>query len=417
MLIQIQTAVVVLGAGPAGMSASIFLSKAGIPHVLIEKEIFPRDKVCGDACSGKTAYVLRKANPEWLQEIFQQPESFMPSQGIIFTAPNGKSISVPFGQNNIPGEPAPGFTSPRLVLDHYLFQKADPRYATIFQGATVKQIRKAADSVTISFEQEGKHYEVKADICIGADGDKGISRKNLLSTETSPKSVSVGLRAYYQGVTGLNADNYIELIFLKDLLPGYFWIFPMPGGLANVGVGILSEIVRKRKINLRELMLRIITDTPGIKERFANATLTGKIQGWGLPMGKEKLPVSGDRFMVTGDAASLIDPFSGEGIGNALYSGMLAADAATAALREKRPDADFLKTAYDAELYRNLGEELELSTTLQYLCRFPWLFNFVINKASKSRSLSQMISSMFTDLTVREQLRKPSFYLKILLNK
>jgi flavin-dependent dehydrogenase len=134
-------------------------------------------------------------------------------------------------------------------------------------------------------------------------------------------------------------------------------------------------------------------------------------------MNMSQSPISGDNFLLTGDAASLIDPFSGEGIGNALYSGMLAAYAIEKSLQEQRYDRAFLKEAYDDVLYKRLGDELKLSATLQRLCRYPWLFNFVVNKANKSPSLSKTISCMFTDLDLREQLRKPSFYAKILLNR
>ena len=121
--------------------------------------------------------------------------------------------------------------------------------------------------------------------------------------------------------------------------------------------------------------------------------------------------------MLTGDAACLIDPFSGEGIGNALYSGMLAAAAVKEAIAEKDFSAAFLKSAYDDVVYKRLGGELKLSATLQRLCKYPWLFNFVVNKAYKSPSLRNTISCMFTDMDLREQLSKPSFYLKILMNK
>lgn len=105
----IEAPVIIIGAGPAGVGTSIYLSKAGIPHIIIEKETFPRDKVCGDACSGKTAFVLRKANPTWLQEIFKEPQHFTPSKGIVFVAPNGKALNIPFGEHNKPGKLCPGF--------------------------------------------------------------------------------------------------------------------------------------------------------------------------------------------------------------------------------------------------------------------------------------------------------------------
>jgi flavin-dependent dehydrogenase len=187
--------------------------------------------------------------------------------------------------------------------------------------------------------------------------------------------------------------------------------------MANVGVGILSERIREKKINLREQMLKAIQENPTISARFKNATLKGKIQGWGLPMGMERLPVSGDNFLLTGDAASLIDPFSGEGIGNALFSGMLAANAIAQAMEAKRLDAAFLKEAYDEMLYKRLGDELRISAFLQKLCRYPWLFNVIVNKAYKSPSLKDTISCMFTDIDLREKLREPSFYAKILFNR
>ncbi|RYD56092.1 MAG: NAD(P)/FAD-dependent oxidoreductase [Sphingobacteriales bacterium] len=414
---KINTKVIIIGAGPAGAGTSIYLTQAGIPHVIIEKETFPRDKVCGDACSGKTAFVLRKANPEWLKEIFASEEKFMPSHGIVFVAPNGKSLDIAYNPNRIPGEQAPGFTTPRMVFDNFLFDKLPSQHTTIFQQSAVKNIDRENDIVTVTFTKGEDTYEVTAPLIVGADGDKGIVRKSFMNDNNSAKAYAVGLRAYYTGVTGMHKENFIELHFLPEMLPGYLWIFPMPNGIVNVGVGILSERIRSKKINLREQMLHALKTNPNIKHRFKNATLLDKIQGWGLPMGMEQLPISGDNFVLTGDAASLIDPFSGEGIGNALYSGMLAAYAIEKAVRQNQYDRAFLKEQYDDVLYKRIGDELKISATLQRLCRYPWLFNFVVNKANKSPSLSKTISCMFTDLDMRDQLRKPSFYAKILLNR
>jgi len=414
-----ETPVVIIGCGPAGAAASLFLSKAGIPHVILEKDSFPRDKICGDGCSGKTTHVLQQANPAFLDEIFSDETRFLPSYGVTFAAPNGKAIDIPFYTEKTKDRRPPGFTSKRLNLDYFLFGKIQNPLATVIQNARITHLERAASGFILTFTDSGNGSarNIACKLLIGADGDKGISRKELLQNKNVSKTAFVGLRAYYEGVSDLHPENFIELRFLREAIPGYFWIFPLPDGQANVGIGMLSDIVRRKKINLRETMLRAISENPTIKHRFANARLTDKIYGWGLPMSTEKTIVSGDHFLLTGDAAALIDPFTGEGIGNALYSGMLAAEATRTALEAGKYDQQFLRQHYDDVLFSRIGDELRLSYAMQRLVRFPWLFNFVVNKAQKSRSLQNTLTGMFADLDLRAQLRKPSFYWNILMNQ
>ena len=213
----------------------------------------------------------------------------------------------------------------------------------------------------------------------------------------------------------MHPQNFIELHFLEDMLPGYFWIFPLPNGQANIGAGMLSSSVSKKRVNLKEDMLKAIANNPTIKHRFKNAKLIGNIQGWGLPLGSKKRPLSGNGYLLVGDAGSLIDPFTGEGIGNALYSGMMAANIIVDAVKQNRFDAEFLKT-FDDNFYARQWDELKLSHTMQKLCKYPWLFNFVVNKANKNKTLRETISCMFEDLDLRAKLRNPLFYFKLLIN-
>jgi flavin-dependent dehydrogenase len=210
----------------------------------------------------------------------------------------------------------------------------------------------------------------------------------------------------------MHPENFIELHFIKGFLPGYLWIFPLPNGMANVGAGMLSSHVAKKNVNIRKQMLDAIQHHPDLSKRFKHAELQGKIMGWGLPLGSKRSVLSGDNFMLTGDAGSLIDPFTGEGISNAMFSGMAAAETALKAIQANDFSTALLRS-FDKRVYDRLGSELQISRRLQQLCRYPLLFNMVVNKASKNKAFRDTISCMFDDLDLRSRLKNPMFYLKL----
>jgi len=411
-----QTDIVIIGAGPAGCSTSLFLAKNKIPHTIIDKAFFPRDKVCGDALSGKVVFVMKQLNPEMIYDYNNNSNQFMPSWGVKFVAPNGKSIDIPFKSDVSKETHAPGFISKRLDFDASLFSKLDRNYAQVFDGTELIDIVKTNDKITIRLKNQTETFEINnIKMLVGAEGDRSFVAKKLSDIKKENDHYCAGIRAYYEGVTELHEQNFIELHFLEELLPGYFWIFPLPNGQANVGAGMLSSSVSAKKVNLKEDMLRAIANNPKIKHRFANAKLVNNIQGWGLPLGSKKRIISGNNFLLTGDAASLIDPFTGEGIGNAMYSGMLAAAQILNCISENNFSAAFNQT-YDNAFYDRQWDELKLSHTMQKLCKYPWLFNFVVNKANKNKALRETISCMFEDLDLRAKLRNPLFYVKLLIN-
>src|SRR5690606_36717996 len=112
-----------------------------------------------------------------------------------------------------------------------------------------------------------------------------------------------------------------------------------------------------------------------------------------------------------------INPFSGEGIGNALYSGLGAAEAIEKSLTKTNHSAAFLNENYDDVLYKRIGSEIKISQTLQKLSRYPWFLNMLVNKAHKSPSLTNVMTGMLKHMDRRAEFRKPSFYVNILLIK
>jgi len=357
--------VAIVGAGPAGTACALALRGSGLRVALLDKATFPRDKVCGDAVPGHALKALRQLDPAYTDALWQlQPRDDVRRSRLV--APSGGSFYMHWK--------LPTFNSPRLDFDAALLALVRRHTATeVLENAALKNIEITAGCARLHL---ASGQEITASLVIGCDGANSVvSRRLLPEPRLARAHHSAGVRAYFENVADAESGT-TEFFFSRSHLAGYLWLFPVGAGRYNVGLGMLSELVAKHKVDLKKLLLESLATHPALASRFREARQLGPIQGFGLPMGGgRQRPASGARFMLCGDAASLIDPLQGHGIDLAIRSGILAAAQVQNCFAQQDFSAE-LMAKYDAELQRQLGPQLAHSYRLQRLLGTrPWLMN------------------------------------------
>ena len=415
---------IVVGGGPGGSTAAAFLSKKGKRVLLIDKEKFPRDKTCGDAISGKSLSILEELG--LVREIERADHGEI--DGVLFSSPNGTVASIPFGKNgeqmensgrNLPeaGQAGPakiskGYTCRRQVYDNLLFQNAKKGCDVLENMVAIALVKENGVVAGVKAKgADGKEYEFRGKMVIGADSVNSVVAREIRGAEVDPKHTCIAYRAYYSGITGMTGK--LEIHFVKSIMPGYFWIFPMENGLANVGVGMVMEDMKKHGTDLGKAMEDITRNNPLFKERFANARMVSPLKAWQLPFGSKKRKVHAQNVLLVGDAAGLVDPFSGEGVGNAMLSGKLASEVAYEALVAGDTSELFL-ARYEERLWNAVWNELSTSYKMQQLGKHEFLLNFVVGKAAKSPKAREAISGTLANKEAKNEYSSPLFYLKLL---
>ncbi|MBK5278781.1 MAG: geranylgeranyl reductase family protein [Bacteroidia bacterium] len=372
--------VIICGGGPAGSTCALALADSGLKVAVIEKQKFPRDKVCGDAIAAYVHKVLNTINPKFKDALSEFKEKVMVDTCRI-VAPNANAFDITFSQS--------GFISTRVSWDNFLYELASVQNnITYFLNHAVTEV--IIDSTKCETIVQTEHTSFKGKIVIGCDGAHSIINKKIVGTKPDLNHYSGAVRAYYKNVTGI-PDRTFELHFIKGLSPGYFWIFPLKDNLANVGLGALSASISKQKLNLRKIFEDAIHNVSYLKERFKDAEQIGQLEGFGLPLGSRKVVMSGDNFMLCGDAASLIDPLSGEGIGQAMVSGRYAGWQAKKCFDQNNFTGTFMKQ-YDKLVYDKFWARHRKNYLIQQMIgKREWLLNGVVNLTSRNRFIKDLL--------------------------
>ena len=428
---------IVVGGGPGGASAAGYLAMGGQRVLLIEKSVWPRDKICGDAVGGKSLSYVKSLG---VKDHLEQTAHFRVT-GIMFSSPKGHEVRVALPEEDVARLEA-GYALPRKQFDTLLFREVQDTVraagGSVIQGGEVRQVlyddgkggadpgphsgdaRHGAGVVVRVGGRGGEEFTFHAPNLIGAGGYRCPVAKSMLEETYDEPMIDRahycgGYREYWTGVKGCESQiGDIEIHFVDSVLPGYFWLFPVSEGVVNVGIGMVMAEMDKQKMKLKALQSDVITNHKLFKDRFADATMVkGSGKGWQLPFGsprkkaemQPRRSASNGVFLV-GDAASLVDPFSGEGVGNALVSGEMAAQHI---LQKKKP------SEYQRALWEALGPELTNSYRMQRMSRKAWLLNWFVKKASKKPAIQEMMTEMIASKEAQENLHSPWFMFKTLM--
>ena len=329
--------VLVVGAGPAGVAAAIHLHRAGREVLVVDKAVFPRDKCCGD---GLTTLALRE-----LETLGLDPgsvEGWFDVDGAWLRSPDGLEVHVP-----LPDEGRYAAVAPRFTLDHALVDLARTTGVDVLDGCGFGSID-TGDHELVTVALDGGRT-VRARYVIAADGMWSPVRKAVGAGIDGYRGEWHAFRQYAHNVTGPASERLI-VWFEPDLLPGYAWSFPLPGNRANVGFGVLRDGERRVR-DMADLWRDLLQRPHVVAALGSDFELEGRHTAWPIPARIDEIPLTAGRVLFVGDAAAATDVMTGEGIGQALLTGRLAAEAITAAgALQPAVAADTYEAAVEHEL-------------------------------------------------------------------
>ena len=282
--------VIVVGAGPGGASAAYFLGRAGMRVLVLEKEMLPRYKPCG---GGLSLRMLEKYFPFSFEPVIEE------RMNQISYALGSRTLSIPLPDHSMA-------MVMRDKFDQFILSHAQ---AEVEQGTAVQDVIEYPESVAVK-TKEVKSYECR--FLIGSDGASSIVAKSLGLRRSKVLAAAIEAEAQVTEDV-LRRFQAVPLFIFGELRTGYLWIFPKADHLS-----VRVAALRLKPGELQASLHRVMS-------RYGINLESTRLYGHPLPIytGRERIATS--RVLLIGDAAGLVDPFSGEGIRLAIKSGNLAA--------------------------------------------------------------------------------------------
>lgn len=375
-----KTDVCIIGAGPAGATASLYLSKNKINHIIIDKAIFPRNIVCGEAFRGTNIFwALEHLDPNYIKELRSTTVDRM--KWMKFFNNKNEELTINLGDTS-------SLMGRRIDFDNFLIKKVkESDYANFMEGQTpksIKYIHQKGYELTVN----GQKIETKILIC--ATGATSYLPQKLGIPSKEKLEKVIGIRAHFKGISGETNDTG-AFYFLDILKSGYCWIVPSNNGYFNVGIVVKEKILKENNWNINQLFQDCL-EHPNIKDRFVNATLEEKAKGKFIHLPNYKMPLSTEHLMVAGAAGMAINPVTGNGVSHAMATGRYAANHAIDCLEKNDFSAKKMK-GYDKAILKKLRQERLNAIFYTYLLNKPKWINFIITFLNNNKRMNKFFKS------------------------
>lgn len=322
---QIETDVLVVGAGPAGSSAAKHAARGGAEVLLIDKKSeIGTPKRCAEGVSKNGLMKLGiKPSKRWVAAEMDR---------VRLVSPSG--IDVWLNQENVK-LPESGYTLERKVFDKHMAMDAARAGSQIMVKTLARGITLKDGNVLVKAEHMETSIDIKAKIVIGADGPESrVGRWAGLNTAVKAKNMESGVQFEMVGVE-LEDKRATEFYFGSAAPGGYAWVFPKGDDIANVGLGVINTITPKSAyLHLLNFIKNCKTTKNAVPVEFNIG---------GVPVGGPLKNLVTDNVMVVGDAAGQVNPFTGGGIITGMQAGLIAGEVAANAIADGKWSHDGLK--------------------------------------------------------------------------
>jgi geranylgeranyl reductase family protein len=397
--------VIVVGAGPAGSATAFYLAQAGLDVLLLDKAMFPREKVCGDGLTPRGVRAILA-----MGITADERDGWVPNKGLRII---GGGVRLELRWPELSNYPGYGLVRTRLGFDETLARTAEKAGVRLLEGVNVtgpvldddgRIVGVTARRPTVGAGTEKNidtQRNYRARLVVAADGNSSRLSLAMGLRKRDDRPLGVAVRTYY--TSPRHDDDYLESwLELRDgdrLLPGYGWIFGMGDGTSNVGLGLLNTSAAFQNIDYRGMLRRWLAGMPA-EWGYTEENRTAPVHGAALPMGFNRTPHYTRGLLLVGDAGGMVNPFNGEGIAYAMESGEIAARVITQALAQ--PDvrsAESVLNGYPQALKDAYGGYYTLGRKFVAAIGHPWVMQFATKHGMPRPALMRIVMKLLANLT------------------